>query len=182
MGSRAVRRHNIPANVKRSALSPHPGTSARRMAMPVRRWVVRVTLRVQPLIVRAVRVQRMRINATSASRNGPAAYRFDHRVALGVHDDPADLISSPIRAGAWEPAYALCGKSTKPQRSRKQSSQLNTRLSPHSDSADEQAIASRVRQALRIALRASCIASITRSGPRNRKPCSEPCKPTVLAA
>lgn len=80
--------------------------------MPIPVWcrVVPMALRIQPLVVRTVGIQRVGIDTTLAGRNRLATDRFNHRVALGVHDDPADLISSLIRGGAREPAYPLCGK------------------------------------------------------------------------
>lgn len=81
--------------------------------MPVWCRVVPMALRIQPLVVRAVGIQRVGIDTTLAGRNRLATERFNHRVALGVHDDPADLISSLIRGGAREPAYALCRKESR---------------------------------------------------------------------
>ena len=67
--------------------------------MPVWYRVVPMALRIQPLVVRAVGIQRVGIDTTLAGRNRLATDRLNHRVALGVHDDPGDLISSLIRAG-----------------------------------------------------------------------------------
>jgi len=50
----------------------------------------------------------VRINAAFASRNCSTANWLNHRVALRVHDDPTDLISSLIGGRSYL-AYSLCG-------------------------------------------------------------------------
>lgn len=52
------------------------------MAMAVRRGIAGVALGIQALVVRAVRMERVSVDAAPAGRHRPATDRLDHRVAL----------------------------------------------------------------------------------------------------
>ena len=70
------------------------------MTVRVWRWVIGVPDGIQALIVRSVRIQSVRVNATSASGYGSPANGFNHSWPTLVADEPSYWLTSQ-RVNSW---------------------------------------------------------------------------------
>ena len=81
------------------------------MTMRMWRRVTWMSLRVQALVIRTVRIQRMGVNVAPAGGDGTAARRLDHWWTVPAPDEPSDLLARcGVHRRARETPRPPCGK------------------------------------------------------------------------